>query len=108
MTILIFALFIMPSMELMLIHSHGRVFGTQVAKRVSFFLWSAVWGKILTIDDLIKRDLLLVSWCACYSGETVNHILIHCEIDYDLWCEVFIIFGIQWVLPDKVASLLFG
>lgn len=44
-----------------------------VPKRVSFFLWSAGWGKILTIDNLNKRVLLLVNWCCmCHcSGESV-------------------------------------
>lgn len=42
----------------MLILCPGRVFGVlwpQRAKRMSFFLLSAVWGKILIIDNLIKR-----------------------------------------------------
>ena len=33
--------------------------------------------------------------------------LIHCEA-HALWSKLFMIFGIHWVLPDKVASLLFG
>ena len=54
----------------------------KVPKRVSFFLWSAAWGKILTIDDLIKRGLLRVNWCCmCHCcGEKVDYLLIHCEI----------------------------
>lgn len=65
MVILMFTLFIMLSVEPMLIHFHGKIFGAKVPKRVSFFLfgWSAAWDKILTIDNLIKRGLLLVNWC---------------------------------------------
>ena len=103
-------LFIMLSVVLILICVHGRVFGMLRTLRVSFFLWSATWGKILTIDNLNKRGLLLVNWfCMCWcNGETVDHLLINCEIAHTLWSEVFMIFGIHWVLPDKVASLLFG
>ena len=29
--------------------------GVKAPKRVSFFLWTAAWGRILTIDNLVKR-----------------------------------------------------
>ena len=35
-------------------------------KRASFTLWTVAWGKILTIDNLIKKGLSLVGWyCLC-------------------------------------------
>ena len=55
------------------------------------------------------RGLHLVNWgsmCHC-SEEMIDHLLIHCEIAYTLWSELFMIFWIHWVLPDKVASLPF-
>ena len=39
MVILMFTLFIMLSVELMLVHFHGRIFGAKVPKRVSFFFF---------------------------------------------------------------------
>ena len=45
--------------------------------------------------------------CHC-SRETLDHLLIHCENAYALWSDMLMMFGIQWVLLDKVASLLFG
>ena len=36
------------------------------------------------------------------------HLSLHYELAHALWGEVFLIFGIQWVMPEKVASLLFG
>ena len=55
------------------------------------------------------RGLHLVNWGSmCHCGEEmIDHLLIHCEIAYTLWSELFMIFGIHWVLPDKVASLPF-
>ena len=81
-------------------------FHVMLLERVSFFLWLAGWGKILTIDNLNKRGLLLVNWCCMCrcSREMVDHLLIHYEIAHALWSEVFTIFGIQWVLLDKLAS----
>ena len=39
-------------------------------------------------------------------GESVNHLLLHCPIAYELWPMVFCLFGIHWVMPYKVSELL--
>ena len=31
--------------------------------RVAFFSWTAAWGKILSIDNLRKRGMLILDWC---------------------------------------------
>lgn len=38
----------------------------------------------------------------------MDHLLLDCEYAYTLLSEVFLMFGIQWVVQEKVASLLFG
>ena len=45
--------------------------------------------------------------CRCF-GESVGHLLLHCEFAHEFWSVVFQMFGIQWVMPEKVVSLLFG
>ena len=82
----------------------------KVPKRVSFFLWTAARDGILTIDNLVKKDLPLVNWCCLCKcdEETVDHLLIHCKFAYALWSEVLIMFGVQWVMPDTIVSLLFA
>ena len=79
-------------------------------KRVSFFMWTAAWGKILTIDNLFKKGLSLVGWCClCRCGrKIVSHLLHHCDIIYALWSEVFSRFGVWWVMPMTISSFLFG
>ena len=77
--------------------------------RVSFFVWIAVWDRILTGDNLRGRwDF--VDWCImCYSnGEMVDHLLLHCGKAYRLWSLVFRSFGFSWVLPRSVADTIFG
>ena len=32
-------------------------------RRVSFFVWSAAWGKILTCDNLMRRGYSMAGWC---------------------------------------------
>lgn len=42
-------------------------------------------------DNLRKGEYtIVVCFCMCqYSGEGVNHLLIHCKVAYQLWCFVF-------------------
>ena len=44
--------------------------------------------------------------CRC-DGESVDHLLLHYKLAYALWCEVFHVFGVHWVMPKMVNSLLF-
>jgi hypothetical protein len=65
--------------------------------RVAFFVWSAVLGKILTRDNLRKRNVVVIEWCCMYkkNGESTDHLLLHCEVACDLWSCIFILFGIE-------------
>ena len=38
-------------------------------------------------------------------GESVNHLLLHCPVTWELWSLVFCLFGIQWVMPHNVLEL---
>lgn len=108
---------LLPGTYLYCIHgANGNTFPwksiscVKAPKMVCFLLWTAVWVNILTIDNLVKKGLSLVGWCClCQcSGEMVIHLLFHCDVTYDLWYEVFNMFGVQWVMPLTVAALLFG
>jgi len=48
----------------------------------------------------------VIDWyCMCKrSGETTNHLLLHCPINSELWNMVFSQFKINWVMPRKVAE----
>ena len=93
----------------LLLASHGRGFGkSRFLKRVAFFLWTAAHGRILTLDNLMLRDLPLVNRCCmCYCfAESVDHLLIHCSVAYSLWVQMLQAFGIQWVMTGSMASLV--
>ncbi|KAL6339823.1 hypothetical protein AAG906_034911 [Vitis piasezkii] len=82
----------------------------KVPTKVAFFAWEATWGKVLTLDRLQKRGWQLPNrcfLCGC-EEETVNHILLHCTVVRVLWEIVFVLFGIQWVLPETVKDMLFS
>ena len=78
-----------------------------ICPRVAFFSWSASLGKILTTDNLHKRRVLVLDWCyMCKNcGESMDHLLLHCPIACELWSLVFCLFGIHWVMPQKVIEL---
>ena len=72
--------------------------------RVSFFVWIVAWDRILTSDNLRIRGFDFVDWCImCRCGETVDHLLLHCEKVHHLWSFVFRTFGISWVLSFGIG-----
>uniref|UniRef100_A0A2N9EHP5 Reverse transcriptase domain-containing protein n=1 Tax=Fagus sylvatica TaxID=28930 RepID=A0A2N9EHP5_FAGSY len=73
----------------------------------SFFTWTAALGKILTAENLRRRGIVLGSWCCMCkaSGESVEHLLLHCPYAKEMWDMVFALFGIQWVMPRGVLAL---
>jgi hypothetical protein len=81
--------------------------GYKVPLRVLFFTWLATLGKILTMDNLWKRYVIVVEWtCMCKkNGESVDHFLLHCEIVSALWNTIFSNVGLVWVMPYWVVDL---
>uniref|UniRef100_A0A2N9GDU1 Reverse transcriptase zinc-binding domain-containing protein n=1 Tax=Fagus sylvatica TaxID=28930 RepID=A0A2N9GDU1_FAGSY len=86
------------------------IWGVKAPRRISFFTWTAARGKILTCDNLMRKGHVLAGWCCMCKNhwETRDHLLLHCEVATALWCSVFTMFGIQWVLPAKVLDMLSG
>ena len=80
----------------------------KVPSRVTFFVWTAALGNILTIDNFGKQKILTLDWCCMCkrNGESVIHLFIHCPIAFDLWSMVFTLFGTHWVMPKTVVELL--
>ena len=83
------------------------VWRSKVPSRVAFFSWTASLGKILTTKNLWYKGVAVVDWSyTCKkSGESMNHLLLHCPIAYDLWSMVWALFGLQWVMPH--GSLIY-
>ena len=85
------------------------VWKVKIHKRVAFFVWTTVHGQILTLDNLRLRGRILVNRCCmCHCNEeTVDHLLLHCPVAHSLWVYMLQIFGIQWVMPGSVESLVY-
>ena len=84
------------------------IWRTKAPLRVAFFVWSAALGKILTLDNLRKRNIVLVNRCGVCKKEeeSIDHLLLHCESGQFLWNGFFSRFGLAWVMPRGVGDLL--
>jgi hypothetical protein len=73
-----------------------------------FFVWTTTLEKILTLDNLRKRNVVVVECCyMCKkSVESIDHLLIHCEVARELWISILNLFGVDWVMPIQVSNLL--
>ena len=83
------------------------VWHSKIPPRVAFFSWTAALGKILTLKNLWYKGVAVIDWCyMCKkSEESVNHLLLHCPIAYELWSMVWTLFGLLWVMPHWVFDL---
>jgi len=79
-------------------------------KRVAFFVWTAALGKILTHDNLHRRGVVVVEWCVMCKkhGESVDHLLLHCDVARVVWSSFYSLFGVEWVMHSSVLNLLSG
>jgi hypothetical protein len=76
--------------------------------RVSFFVWTAALGKILTHDNLRRRHIVVVERCCMCkkSEESVDHLLLHCDVPRDIESFFYSLIGVEWVMPQRVLDLL--
>jgi hypothetical protein len=58
-------------------------------------------GKILTLNNLRKRHIIVADWCYICK----RHLLLHCEVARELWVSIFHLFGVEWVMLKKVVEL---
>jgi len=72
------------------------------------YVWSAALGKILTHDNLRKKNIVVIEWCCMCKkkGKSIDHLLLHCDAARELWSFMFSLFGVEWVMPQTVLDLL--
>jgi hypothetical protein len=59
-------------------------------------------------DNLRKRNVVVIEWCCMCkkNGESIDHLLLHCEVARDLWSYILVLFGVEWVMQRTVLELL--
>jgi hypothetical protein len=63
------------------------IWRTKAPSRVAFFIWSAAFGKILMLDNLRKKNMVLVNRCGMCKkdDESIDQLLLYCECAQFLW-----------------------
>lgn len=90
--------------------SLGRAFRSETPLRIFFFFVSLTWttslGKIFPSDNLHKR-IILIDWCCMRnkSGKIPN-LLLHCDVERDLWNIVFQTFRVEWFMPRQAVDFM--
>jgi len=85
-----------------------NIWMAKVPLRVVFFMWTAALRRILIVDNLCKRHILIIDWCCLYkcSGESIDHLLLQCSIATNIWSFAFTWFRLAWVMLKSVLDLL--
>lgn len=78
--------------------------------KAQFLGWLAVLERVKTADLLFSLGVLPVfNDCLCkFCGEapeSVNHLFLHCEVVWEVWCIALRWWGIKWVVPSSIKSL---
>ena len=62
------------------------------------FPWKGVWK--VKVPQCVS---FFVEWCIRFRrcGETMDHLMLHCEKAHWLWSFVFRTFGISWFYQDR-------
>jgi len=73
------------------------IWRTKVPLKVTFFAWAATLRKILTLDNLKKKCVIVIDKCCMckMNGEFVDRLLLHCEVARPLWNAIFCCFSLS-------------
>jgi hypothetical protein len=83
------------------------IWKSKAPPREAFFVWTAVLQKILALNNLHK-NIIVIEWCCMCknSGESIDHLSLHCEVAIEVWNAVFQLFGVTWVMPGRMKECL--
>ena len=84
------------------------IWNSCVQPKLSFFAWEVAWGRVLTLDRLQKRGWALANRCfMCQMcGESIDHLLLHCEKTREVWMLLLSFFRVSWVFPYSIKETL--
>ena len=79
-----------------------------IPTKAGFFEWEAWWVKVLTMEQLKKRGFHLASKFpfSGKDGESLEQILIHCPLIWELYAAMFSTFGAIGAQPFLVHDFL--
>ena len=87
--------------------AYDTVRNSWMPSRISFFALKAIYGWIITLDQLKRRGWKISNKCyQCKEAKMVDHIL-HCSKVGFLWQIIYALFGVQQVMPSLVRGCSF-
>ena len=79
----------------------SAVWEIKVPPKIHFFLWLVAHNKLLTRDNLAKRQHLDILTCLfCNENETVEHMFFDCVVANTMWDEMQRSCGVVVVVPE--------
>ena len=79
--------------------------------KVKVFIWLLALGKVSVHTTLQKRrpyQSPSSGWCVLCKkdNESIDHLFLHCEFSFRLWCKFLKDLGRAWVIPKSTKELL--
>lgn len=108
------SLYIFISVEVGFIsRSIKLIWNNVLFQKVQFFGWLAWKHKIKTLVFLQKigvfrRGVSTLCYFSKNKEESVLYVLLHCPFVWNVWSFLLKWWGLQWVIPGTIASLLNG
>ena len=69
----------------------------------AFFTWTMFSGKILSVQNHWKRNILITDRCCmCKNSRKSVENFVQCSMARCIWSFVFALFGVSWVMPKIV------
>lgn len=88
----------------------GKVWKGLVPPRIEFFAWLACHGKLNTRSKLAKLHIIPPSHDLCplcnEKSESVNHLLLHCNYAWRVWCWWMKLWDVTWASPPSLKAHL--
>lgn len=80
---------------------------TKAPPRVIISSWLALWGSIVTMDNLRKRHMININVCPlCLAAEKIlDHVLVSCSMALKIWHTILRWFGCCWVMLQDLGEL---
>lgn len=79
-----------------------------VPPKVGFFMWTLVRGRVLTVENLIKRGLHIVNRCVLCQAmdESVEHLFNNCNVTKEIWAFFGGAFKVNFLTASDIAGKL--
>ncbi|KAF5200412.1 hypothetical protein FRX31_010001, partial [Thalictrum thalictroides] len=63
------------------------VWEVKVPSFVKFFMWSLVWNRILTVDQLAAKGIIVPNSCVMCANtpEDTHHLFLSCPVSLQVW-----------------------